>query len=138
MILVVAQGAQVEKHLEQVLRLEPGIVLLGVLHTAEKQARANQRHQRQRSFRNHQQAAQTVVGPAQRAAAAAGFQDFVDVRSGSFDGGDDSEDQTGQQRDKQGESENAGIEEKINGALQKKTRPASPPPVSAPQKRYPA
>src|SRR5713226_62883 len=61
MILVITERAQVEKHLKQIPRLESGIELLGVLHAAKKQARADKRHQGQGNFQNHQQAAQTVV-----------------------------------------------------------------------------
>src|SRR5438132_5553172 len=95
---VITQGAEIEIHLQQVLRLESRIELLRVLHAAKKQSGADQRHERQCNFRNDQQAAQTIVGPAESAAAAAGFQYFIDVRAGRLDGGNNPENQTGEQR----------------------------------------
>ena len=44
---VIAKSTKVEQQLKQVLRLEARIVLLGILHAAKKQSRADQRHQRQ-------------------------------------------------------------------------------------------
>ena len=118
--------------MKQVLRLEAGIVLLSVLHAAKKQTRTDQRHQRESNFRDHQQATQTIVRPAERAASAASFQNLVDVRAGSLDGGDDAEDQTGEQGDQQRKSEHAGIEGKINRAVEKKRRAERPQHVASP------
>ena len=118
--------------MQQVLRLEPGIELLRILHAAKKQPRSHKRHQRQRNFRNHQQAPQTVVRPAQHSASPSDFQNFVDVRAGSFNGRDDSEDQAGYQRNKQSESQDTGIEGKINRAVEKKRRPEGPQHIAAP------
>src|SRR5207302_7620950 len=129
---VITQGAEVEIHLQQVLRLESGIELLRVLHAAKKQARADQRHEGQCNFRNYQQAAQTIVGPAESAAAAAGFQDFIDVRAGRFDGGNNPENQTGEQRNQQGESEDTSVEGEVNRAVKKERRAERPQHVASP------
>ena len=131
---VVAKRAEVEKQLKQVLRLEARIELLRVPHAAKKQTRSDERHQRQRYFRNHQQAPQTVVGPAQRPATAADFQNLVDIRSGRLDGRDDAEDQTRDKGDDDSEAEHPSIERKIDRTIEKKRRPEGPqhiaPPVS--------
>src|SRR5204862_2311938 len=129
---VITQGAEVEIHLQQVLRLESRIELLCVLHAAKKQAGADQSHEGQCNFRNYQQAAQTIVGPAESAAAAAGFQDFIDVRAGRFDGGNNPENQTGEQRNQQSKSEDAGIERKINRTVRKKRWAERPQRVASP------
>src|SRR5260370_8925456 len=114
------------------MRLETRIVLLGVRKAERKQDRADKRQQRQRNFRNHQQAEQAIVRPAQPSASSAGLQNLVDVRAGSLDGGDDPEDQAGQQGDKQRESQDAGIEGKIDGTVEKKRRSEGPQQIASP------
>src|SRR6267143_3523417 len=133
MIGVITQGAQVKKHLKQIPRLEARIVLLRVLHAAKKQARSDERDQRQRNFRNHQQAAQTIVGPAQRSATPADLQNLVDVRAGGLDGRDDAEDQAGQKRDGDRKSKHAGIEREIDRTVEKKRRPEGPQDFASPE-----
>src|SRR6202171_958856 len=133
MIGVITQGAEIKKHLKQILRLEARIVLLRVLHAAKEEPRSDERDQRQRNFRNHQQAAQTIVCPAQRSATAAEFQNLVDVRAGGLDGWDDAEDQAGQKRDRDRKSRHAGIEGKIDRAVEKKRRPEGPQDFAPPE-----
>ncbi len=128
-ILIVTKRAQIEIHLQKVLRLEARIVLLGVLHAAKKEAGTDKSHERQRNFRNDQQAAQTIVSPTKRTAAAAGFQYLIDISAGSFDCWNNAEDQTGQHRNEKGESEHAGVEREINRAVSKEgwtERPVRP------------
>src|SRR5207244_11394678 len=83
-------------------------------------------------FPNHQQAAQTVMGPAESAATAAGFQYLVDVRARRFDGGNNPEDQTGKQRNEQCEPEDTSVEGKINRAIEKERRAGGPQDVAPP------
>src|SRR5437879_3951658 len=128
----IPQSAEVEIHLQQVLRLESRIELLCVLHAAKKQAGAYQSYEGQCNFRNYQQAAQSIVGPAESAAAAAGFQDFIDVRAGRFDGGNNPENQTGQQQNQQGESEDTSVEGEVNRAVKKERRAERPQHVASP------
>ena len=72
------------------------------------------------------------MGPAESAAAPAGFQYFIDVRAGRFDGGNNPENQTGEQRDQQSKSEDAGIERKINRTVRKKRWAERPQHVASP------
>ncbi len=129
---VITQGAKVEIHLQKILRLEAGIEFLGILHAAQKQSRADERHKSQSNFRNHQQAAQAIVRPAEGAATATGFQYFIDVRARRFDGGDDAEDQAGKHGNQQRKPKHAGIERKINRAVEKKGRPEGPQQIASP------
>src|SRR5712664_2645213 len=68
----------------------------------------------------------------QPSAPPAAFQNFVDVRAGSFDGRDNAKDQAGQQRDNQGESQHADIKGKINRSVEKKRRPEGPQHIATP------
>ena len=72
------------------------------------------------------------MSPAHRSAAAAGFQNFVEIGVGRFEGRNDAEDNPGQKRDRQGEKENARVKGKINRAIRKKWRAEGPEQFTAP------
>ena len=72
------------------------------------------------------------MGPAESAAAPAGFQYFIDVRAGRFDGGNNPENQTGEQRNQQGESEDTSVEGEVNRAVKKERRAERPQHVASP------
>jgi len=86
MVGVVTQCAEVEDDLKQVLRLEAGIVLLAfcmLRRNRPEPTSATSARAISRSPAGHA----TIVRPAERAAAAASFQNLVDVRAGSLDAG---------------------------------------------------
>ena len=81
---------------------------------ANQQSRADQQHQRECQFGDHQQAAQTVARGAEAAVAlriaAARFERGVEVHVDGAEGGRQSKDQACQQRDAEGKGEDAAVD----------------------------
>ncbi len=82
--------------------------------TADEEPGADQQHQREREFGNHQQAAQAVARQTQTAvaltAAAGGFERRVQVHFDGAPGGGDAEEKAGDEGDAEGEGQNGAVD----------------------------
>ena len=106
----VAQNLQIEGHSQPVLDLEPRVDGMRVEETLQTQARANEQNQANRDLGCHEGASQarSAIG-----AIASVFQARNHVEPGAAQGRRQAEDESGEQRNQQCESQDSPIQRKI-------------------------
>jgi hypothetical protein len=104
---------QHEAHRQDAIRIEARIDVAQTLKTFNQKPRADEQHERERNFRDDEQAAHTIAPPAFRRAAPALFERLVQVEPRSLQRGREAEDDACQKRDRQREAEHASVQRNL-------------------------
>ena len=103
-----------QAHGDDVVRIEAGRNTLQSRETADQQAGANEQHQGERQFGNHEQSAQPVARKAEATvalrASSTGFKRAAEIEADRAQSGGETKDQPGDDRHSERKRENASID----------------------------